>query len=296
MKILILGAYGMLGHKLFTRLGKKHEVYGTCRQLRLDEPWSRFFPRNRLFEGVMAEELGTVLLPIQKVAPEIVINCIGIIKQLEASKVAIPVITVNALFPHQLEGICLKEKARLIHFSTDCVFSGKKGMYKPTDTPDAEDLYGISKALGEISTPGCVTIRSSIIGRELETRNGLVEWFISQRGKTIKGYSKAIYTGFTTIEMSNIVDIIITRQHELSGVVQVASEPISKYDLLKLIKEKMRLDVEIEPESEHKVDRSLDGTEFKAKTGYHPPNWDTMIEELAKDSAMYDKIAESGSR
>ncbi len=296
MKILVLGAYGMLGHKLFTRLGKDHDIYGTCREIKTNESWSSLFPRRRMFQGVMAEELGTVLLPIQKARPEVVINCIGIVKQLEASKAPIPTITINALFPHQLEEVCGKEHARLIHFSTDCVFSGNKGMYKPTDLPDAEDLYGLTKALGEVNSAGCVTIRSSIVGRELGTHNGLVEWFLSQKGKTIEGYTKAIYSGFTTIEMSNIVEMIIAKHSDLSGVVQVASEPISKYDLLKLIKEKMRVDVEIEPESEHKVDRSLDGSEFNRLTGYSPPGWESMVEELAKDTEMYETMAGSGSR
>jgi len=286
MKILVLGAYGMLGHKLFARLGKDSDVYGTCRELKANESWSWMFPASRMFPWVKAEEPGTVLTPIRKAKPDVVINCIGIVKQLDAAKDPIQTITVNSLFPHQLAQTCEKEHARLIHFSTDCVFSGKKGKYKATDLTDAEDLYGRTKALGEVNKKGCVTIRSSIIGRELGTRNGLVEWFLSQKGKRVQGYKNAIYSGFTTIEMANIVKMIIARRPELSGTVQIASEPISKCDLLNLIKEKMRLDIKIESEFEHKIDRSLDGSAFNRLIDYAPPSWESMIEELAKDSTM----------
>jgi dTDP-4-dehydrorhamnose reductase len=296
MKILVLGAYGMLGHKLFTRLGKEFDVYGTCRELKANESWSSMFPAPRMFTWVTAEEPGTVLTPIKNVKPDVVINCIGIVKQLEAANDPIQTIAVNALFPHQLARICEKEHARLIHFSTDCVFSGKRGLYKPTDLTDAEDLYGRTKALGEVNKQGCVTTRSSIIGRELGTRNGLVEWFLSQKSKKVQGYKNAIYSGFTTIEMSNIVRMIIDKHPELSGTVQIASKPISKCDLLNLIKEKMRLDIKIEPESEHRIDRSLDGNAFNNLTGYAPPGWESMIEELARDSAMYESEPESGKR
>lgn len=296
MKLLVLGAYGMLGHKIFTRLDKEFDVDGTCRELKANESWSWMFPAQRMFPWVKVEEPGSVLAPIRKVKPEVVINCIGIVKQLDAANDPIQTITVNALFPHQLAQTCEKEHARLLHFSTDCVFSGKKGKYKPTDLTDAEDLYGRTKALGEVNKQGCVTIRSSIIGRGLATRNGLVEWFLGQKGKRVQGYKNAIYSGFTTIEMSNIVKMIIEKRPELSGTVHIASRPISKYGLLNLIKEKMRLDIKIEPESEHRIDRSLDGSAFNKLTGYAPPSWDSMIEELAKDSAMYESKPESGKR
>lgn len=296
MKILVLGAYGMLGHKLVTRLGKEFDVYGTCRELKANESWSWMLPAPRMFPWVRAEEPETVLTPIRKVKPDVVINCIGIVKQLDAANDPIQTITVNALFPHQLAQICEKEHARFIHFSTDCVFYGRKGMYKLTDLTDGEDLYGRTKALGEVNKQGCVTIRSSIIGRELGTRNGLVEWFLSQKGKGVQGYKNAIYSGFTTIEMSNIVRLIIEKRPELFGTWQIASKPISKYDLLNLIREKMRLDIKIEPESEHKFDRSLDGNAFNSLTGYAPPSWESMIEELARDSAMYESKPESGNR
>jgi dTDP-4-dehydrorhamnose reductase len=289
MRVLILGAYGLLGHKLFTRLGKEHEVYGTCREIRAREPWSTIFPTQKLFPGVRAEEPRTVLTPMRRVRPDAVINCIGIVKQLDAAKDPIQTITVNALFPHHLAQICEKEHSKLIHFSTDCVFSGMKGMYKLTDPKDAEDLYGKTKDLSEINRPGSVTIRSSVIGRELGTHNGLVEWFLTQKGKQVKGYRNAIYSGFTTIEMSKIVDSILTKYPNISGIWQVASHPISKYDLLNIIKEKMRLDVEIVPDYEIRLDRSLDGGEFAIQTGYIAPNWESMIEELAKDSAMYEQ-------
>jgi len=296
MRILVLGAYGMLGHKLFTSLGKEFDVYGTCRELKANWRWSWMFPAPRMFPWVRAEEPGTVLTVIRKVKPDVVVNCIGIVKQLGAASDPVQTIIVNALFPHQLAQICEKEHTRLVHFSTDCVFSGKKGMYKITDLTDGEDLYGRTKALGEVDKQGCVTIRSSIIGRELGTHQGLVEWFLTNKGKGVQGYKNAIYSGFTTIEMSKIMRVIIEKYPELSGIWQIASTPISKYDLLNLVKKKMSLDIKIEPEFEHKFDRTLDDSAFSELTGYAPPSWESMIDELVEDSAMYDSKPEIDTR
>lgn len=292
MKVLVLGAYGMLGHKLYQKLGQRFEAYGTCRHVRRE--WSGFVSTERLASDVDAYDLSTVEKAIQRTRPDGVLNCIGIIKQLEEAKQPVPSVYINSLFPHKLAELCRHEGARLVHFSTDCVFSGKKGMYRLDDLPDAEDLYGRTKLLGEVSGDGCITLRSSIIGRELGTRNGLVEWFISQKGKQVKGFKNAIYTGFTTIEMSNIVGKVLTDHADLSGVWQVASHSISKFDLLKLIKEKLALDIQLEPDEEYRCDRSLDGSVFAKRTGYRAPSWDSMIEELAEESPMYDRPGKGG--
>jgi dTDP-4-dehydrorhamnose reductase len=290
MKILILGAYGMLGHKLFQMLSQRFETYATCRSIRMDDSWSQILPHERLVSDVQAENVDSVHNAILKVRPDAVINCIGIIKQLDASKDSIPSIAINALFPHQLAAVCQAEGIRLIHFSTDCVFSGKKGMYTYQDLSDAEDLYGRTKYLGEVGGRGCLTIRSSIIGRELGTKHGLVEWFLNQSGGKVKGFRKAIYTGFTTIEMSHIVGKILVEHPDLSGVWQVASSSISKYKLLCLINEKMGLNLQVEPDDTFVCDRSLDGRLFAERTGYVAPSWEKMIEELAKDSSFYNNM------
>jgi len=288
MKVLILGAYGMLGHKLFQRLGSEFDVYGTCRDMQTNAPWSHLFPSEKMQIGVRADYVDSVQMAIRKVHPDIVINAIGLVKQLEDSKDPALAITINALFPHKLALMCRQSGARLIHFSTDCVFSGKKGMYKPEDVPDADDLYGRTKYLGELNDEGSVTIRSSIIGRELGTKNGLVEWFLSNHGNVVKGYANAIYSGFTTIEMSRIVSDILKNRPSLRGVWQIASTPISKYDLLRLVEKKMDLRIGIEKDESVKINRSLDGSRYSQITGYKAPTWDSMIEEMAKDPTPYE--------
>jgi dTDP-4-dehydrorhamnose reductase len=177
----------------------------------------------------------------------------------------------------------------MIHFSTDCVFSGKKGNYLESDQSDAEDLYGRTKFLGEVSYPHTVTLRSSIIGRELKARLGLIEWFLCQKGP-VHGYKNAIYTGFTTDEMSKILLNVIIPNPALSGVYHVSSDPISKYDLLRLVKEKLNLETEIIPDEGFRCDRSLDSSRFRSLTGYTPPSWEQMIEELAANSSFYDQF------
>ena len=287
MRVLILGAYGMLGHKLFLELGKRFETYATCREIRKGDRWSALFPKERLVPGVQVERMDSVDDAVKRTKPDAVINCIGIVKQLDAAKDLARSLEVNSLFPHRLSVICRARDARLVHFSTDCVFSGRKGKYKPTDTPDADDVYGRTKYLGELEGDGCVTIRSSIIGRELGTSNGLIEWFIGQKGKAVSGYRKAVYSGFTTLEMANIVSKVLVEHEDMKGVWHVASKRISKYDLLDIVNRKMGLGIEIRPDDKFQCDRSLDGSEFNRLTGYSPPSWDEMIGKMVEDKAAY---------
>jgi len=286
MKIFLMGAYGMLGHKLIQRLKREHDIYGTCKEIHSGPPWSSVIDADRLIAGIHAEKMETVALAMSKSKPDVVINCIGIVKQVEAATDPIVSIYTNSLFPHLLARECFINDAKLIHFSTDCVFSGKKGMYSLSDPSDAEDLYGRTKFLGEVGGKESLTIRSSLIGRELGTRNGLVEWFLAQRGKSVKGYRNAIFTGFTTLEMSNIVSMILKKHEDLSGVWHIAANPISKYDLLSLVNRGMDLGIQIEPDDSIKCDRSLDGSAFSSKTGYMPPSWNDMIKEMIKDSNL----------
>ena len=179
---------------------------------------------------------------------------------------------------------------RLIHISTDCVFSGRKGNYREGDVPDAEDLYGRTKLLGEVSDEGCLTIRTSMIGRELETSNGLIEWFLSQEDKTISGYKKSVFSGFTTNALAEIIAGIITKNPELHGVWHVASEPISKFELLSLVKQVYGLNIRIEPDETVVCDRSLNSERFRKVTGFVPPTWHDMIEQMYRDSTPYSKL------
>jgi dTDP-4-dehydrorhamnose reductase len=169
----------------------------------------------------------------------------------------------------------------MVHISTDCVFSGRTGRYREADVSDAEDLYGRTKYLGEVDESHCVTLRTSIIGKELSRKQGLLEWFLSQTG-SVQGFRNALFSGFTTLELSRIIEKILTEHPEKGGLYHVSSDPISKFDLLTLIKREMGLRIEIIPAEEPRLDRSLDSTKFRKEFNYTPPAWEEMIEELSR--------------
>jgi len=289
MRILILGAAGMLGHKLWQVYRNRFDTWGTVRSSYRAYARYDLFDSQRLLGGVDAFNFDTVVRALATVQPDAVINCIGIIKQLPTAKDPIATLTVNSLFPHRLANLCQAARARLIHISTDCVFSGSKGMYTEDDVSDAEDLYGRSKFLGEVDGPDCLTLRVSIIGRELQTTNGLVEWFLSNQDGSIRGYDRAIYSGFTTLAISDIIANVIEHHPELSGVYHVSSEPISKYDLLRLLRDAFKVQVKIEPYPEVCIDRSLDSSRFQAETNFTPPTWADMIRAMAEDPTPYSE-------
>jgi dTDP-4-dehydrorhamnose reductase len=290
MKVLVLGATGMLGHKLMQIFSKKFLVIGTVRG---DAP---LLERNPVFTGTAligntrAEDLASVRHAIAIVDPDVIINAVGIVKQLPAARDPLQSIAINALFPHQLAGICREQGIRLIHISTDCVFSGKAGCYTEDDPSDAEDLYGKTKYLGEVAYPGCLTIRTSIIGRELGTSHGLIEWFLGQEGKTVPGYKRAIFSGLTTNALSGIIGEIISGYPDLYGVMQVASEPISKYDLLVLVEKTYGLHIEIRPDTTVISNRSLKAGKFRNETKIKVPSWEYMIEEMYRDPTPYAEL------
>lgn len=289
MRILILGGGGMLGHRLLQTFQQEFETWSTLRgTVSAYERYAVFDPK-RTLGGVDVLNVDAVTEVMAKVRPDVVINCVGIIKQLAAAKDPFLSVAVNSLLPHRLHRLCQATGARLIHFSTDCVFSGRSGHYTEDDPSDALDLYGRSKFLGETASEGAVTIRSSIIGRELGSASGLVEWFLSQRGRRVEGYRRAIYSGFTTHEMARIVRMIVLEHQELSGTLHVSSEPINKYDLLMLIRRAYGIDVEIVPDDGVQIDRSLDSTRFRRLTGYVPPSWPQMIEEMAESRCSTTK-------
>ena len=282
MKILIFGGSGMLGHQLWRHFHNRYETYVTLR--RTGQEFERYglFRDGRVFAGVDAEDFAQVARVIRDYRPDAVLNCVGIIKQLAEAKNPIQCITVNSLLPHRLAEVCGELGARLVLFSTDCVFSGKRGHYTENDLADAEDLYGRTKYLGEVAGMAyAITLRSSIIGRELGSSHSLVDWFLSQAGGKVHGFRRAIYSGFTTMEMSRIVERALTDQRGLSGIWQVASAPINKYDLLLLLREKFKISVEIAPQDDFLCDRSLVGARFAEATGYRAPEWPAMIEEMA---------------
>jgi dTDP-4-dehydrorhamnose reductase len=285
MRVLILGGTGMLGHQLWQAWQEKFDIYishrGGSEVLQTNSLLNSFNNIEQVINYVAADNLESVIRALELANPNIVINCIGIIKQLLNAKDPIPSITVNALFPHQLAQLCQKYNAKLIQISTDCVFSGDKGNYTEQDNPDPVDLYGRTKLLGEVTSPNCLTIRTSIIGRELNSQNSLVEWFISQKGKTVKGFDRAIYTGFTTQALSQIIEKIILEQPNLKGLWHISSDPITKYQLLNVMNQAFNLGITIEKDESFICDRSLNSQKFRDFTGYTPPTWEKMIAQLA---------------
>jgi dTDP-4-dehydrorhamnose reductase len=290
-KVLILGGTGMLGHVLFRALSKNQKliVHATARGTDgLVRAFSKELKQN-LLTGIDANDFDGIVRALGSIHPEIVINCIGLIKQLPIANDPLSAITVNAQLPHRIALACRAAKARMIHISTDCVFDGMKGNYTEDDIPNASDLYGRTKMLGEVSYQGSVTLRTSIIGHELKTRLGLVDWFLSQR-EPVRGFTKAIYSGFTTIEMARIISDFVIPNPELSGVYNVSSAPISKHELLLLVARYYAKKAVIEPYDGFVLDRSLDSSKFRAQTGYVPPSWDNLIQDMHAD---YQTHAES---
>jgi len=284
-RILILGGTGMLGHLLLRYLSAypEYDVYATARSLNTLE---KNFPEDLIgrfrSDSVDANYFDSVIRALASIQPDIVINSIGIIKQLPGASDPLSAITVNALLPHRISLISRTADARVIHISTDCVFDGKKGMYRETDQSNAEDLYGKTKFLGEVSYEHCVTLRTSIIGHELKGGYGLIEWFLSQTQKVL-GFRKAIYSGFPTIELARIILKYVLPNPELSGIYHVSSEPISKYDLLCLVAKQYGKKIEIEPYDDFVQDRSMDSSLFREMTGYQAPSWDKLIEMMHND-------------
>ena len=280
-RVLIFGVTGMLGHTLFKEMSKNNdfEVFGTTRG---KSGLKAFFSEaefNNIRDNVDADNFDTIIRATAAIQPDIIINCIGIIKQLPISKDPLTAITVNAQLPHRLSMVARSANARMIHISTDCVFKGDKAGYTEEDPSDAVDLYGRTKYLGEVDYPHCVTLRTSIIGHELKTEFSLVDWFLSQENTT-KGFTQAIYSGFPTIEIVNIITNYVISNEELNGLYHVSSDVISKYELLKLISNVYKKEIEIEPFGDFKINRSLNSDRFKALTGYQPPAWQALVEGM----------------
>jgi dTDP-4-dehydrorhamnose reductase len=290
MKVLVLGASGMLGHKIIQTCSKQFETYGTFRS-KPPQDWIRdVYGGAKLISNVNVENISDVESAILKIEPDVVVNCIGIVKQLPEANNYIRSIMINSLFPHQASEICSINDIKFIHFSTDCVFSGSKGNYYERDFADSDDLYGRTKYLGEINEPGCLTIRTSIVGRELHGYHGLFEWFFSNKGNNISGYTKAIFSGLTTNTLSRIICEIIENQRSLEGLYHVSSVPIDKYSLLTLLRDAFKLDIRIRPDDSLNVNKSLNCNLFREKTGINIPSWSEMIDELYLDKTPYDMI------
>ena len=289
MKVLILGATGMLGHNLCQQLGKDLEVYGTIRgDVASIEEYRILQPEN-IIGRVDAADVRAFSDAIRAIRPDVVVNAIGAVKQTPEANQWETAIAVNSVLPHNLSLLTKDLGARLIAISTDCVFSGRKGNYSESDIPDADDVYGASKRLGEPSGENVLVLRTSIIGRELRSTHGLVEWFLANRGKTIEGFVDAVFSGLTTIAFAKLLRTLIVEQRELAGIYHVSSEPISKYDLLKRLNDAFATKTVIERSYRLKTDRSLDSSAFRSVSDWQPPTWTEMISEMATDPTPYDR-------
>src|ERR1039458_2586556 len=289
--VMVLGVTGMLGHKVFQRLRSgMHDTIGLARGGRATEPLASIplLAGDDVVWGADVRDFGALGALLEARRPAVVVNCVGIVKQRSEAKAAVPSITVNSLLPHWLAERLEQWGGRLIHFSTDCVFSGRKGMYTEEDAADAVDLYGKTKALGEVTTPNALTLRTSIIGRELRGRRSLIEWFLAQRGGRIRGFRRVIYSGLTTNQMAILIEHLIRERADLSGLHHVTADPISKYDLLGLANEAFGAGVEIEADEEVVLDRSMSSDRFRGLTAWAPPSWAEMISEMASDPTPYD--------
>lgn len=280
MKILILGASGMLGNAMMRVMAEtgEHDVWGTARSGAIKHHFLAQLSEHILV-GVDVENADALARVFAEVRPEVVVNCIGLVKQLADADDPLIALPINAMLPHRLARLCELIGARLVHVSTDCVFNGTKGGYRESDQSDAEDLYGKSKFLGEVAYPHTITLRTSIIGHELASAHGLVGWFLEQEG-CVKGYRQAIFSGLPTVELSRIVrDIVLPRQ-ALSGLYHVAATPIAKFDLLKLIASAYGKMIKIEPDDRVKIDRSLNADRFRKATGYVAPTWPDLVAQM----------------
>lgn len=289
MKVLVVGASGMLGNAVFRIFSQDpaYNVRGTLRSLAA----LCHFPASthaRLIGGLDTLDQDALIALFTRERPDVVINCVGLIKQLADAKDPVSALPINAILPHRLSRLCALTGARLIHVSTDCVFSGRKGGYCEADPSDANDLYGKSKFIGELhDQANAITLRTSIIGHELNSSHALVDWFLSQQG-AVYGYCKAIFSGLPTVELARVMKEFVIPHPELSGLFHVAAEPIAKLDLLRLIAAQYGKTIEIRPDDRLVIDRSLNGARFRDATGYVAPSWPVLIRLMHEQRGWQD--------
>lgn len=278
MRVLILGASGMLGSAVFREFDghAPHEVWGLVRN-EASLPYFSSTQQRRILTGVDVLDEAALRVAFERARPDVVINCVGLIKQKEHVEDPLVVLPINAMLPHRLASLCVPGNVRLLHISTDCVFSGRKGMYTEDDTSDAEDLYGKSKYIGELRDAAhAVTLRTSIVGRELNSSRALVDWFLAQQG-AVQGFRRSIFSGMTAVELARVMRDVVLPDPSLHGLYHVSSAPISKFELLKLVAAQYGKIIDVLPDDELVIDRSLDASRFRKATGYRAPSWENMV-------------------
>jgi len=289
-RLLVLGAGGMLGHKVFQAAVRRYPlVTGALRERVTDYPVEDIpeFQTGKLIEGLDAMDLGSVDILLERLRPDIVVNCIGVIKQRSTGEEALSSITINALLPHRIAIKLAEWDGRLVHISTDCVFNGLRGSYSEDDVPNAGDLYGRTKLLGEVVGSNALTLRTSIIGRELRSHRSLLDWFLSNDRSRVRGYVNAWWSGVTSNHLADLILSLVENYPDLSGLYQVSSSRMSKFSLLQLLCEAYDLAVAVDPDESVVVDRSLLGTKLENAIGYHCPDWSTLLSQLISDPTPY---------
>ena len=289
MKVCVLGAGGMLGHMLVRSLSESHDIYGTTRESPNDSSLlAKFLSKNCWIGGVDATDFESVKQVFDDQVFDVAINCIGLIKQRGSYVNDKEMMQINAEFPHQLAELANQNAAKMIHISTDCVFSGSKGNYCETDEPDPVDAYGRSKLLGELNDTKNLTLRTSHIGRELSIKRSFIEWLLSQRGKQVNGFSHAIYSGLTTRELSKVIAQLIASNLSVYGLSHVSSSSISKLEIINKLNQLLDLRIVVTPDASLQIDRSLNSQKFQTMTGIVPTNWDRMLSEFCQDQETYE--------
>lgn len=281
-RLLVLGASGMLGSAVlrwFAQGDSGFEVFGSVRSLASVKGLQAKAAKAQFVAGVDVESLDSLTRLFAQVRPDVVVNCIGVVKQLAEADDPLTAIPINALLPHRLARLAQVAGARLIHVSTDCVFSGTRGGYVESDASDAYDLYGRSKLMGEVDYANAITLRTSIIGHELASAHGLVGWFLAQQGP-VRGFTKAVFSGLPTVELARVIQQHVIPHPELHGTYHVSAAPINKYELLKLVAAAYGRTNEIAPDDKLIIDRSLNSERFRAATGYAPPGWPELVQRM----------------
>ncbi len=279
-KVLVLGASGMLGNAVLRLFAQSpgYQTFGSVRSAGT----LRLLPselHSSVVTGVDVENIDSLMRLFAVVHPDVVINCVGLVKQLAEADDPLAAIPVNALLPHRLARLCDVAGARLVHMGTDCVFSGAKGMYTEADASDAKDLYGRSKYLGEVDYPHAITLRTSIIGHELDGARSLIGWFLAQEG-SVKGYKRAIFSGLPTVEVARVIRDHVIPHPELHGVYHVSAQPINKFDLLTLVAQTYCKTIDISADNQLVIDRSLDSSRFRHATDFVPKPWPELLRTM----------------
>lgn len=278
----------MFGHRLIRQLADRYEVAYTVRgNAGLAVP-----QKGHCYSGVELGDVGRFTEIFAEFRPEAVINGAGLIKQRPLGQSVITASMINSIAPHQLAGFCRMIGARYIQISTDCVFSGKRGLYTETDTPDPIDVYGMTKLLGEVTGPGCLTLRTSMIGRELKNKLGLLEWFLAQK-TPLKGFRRAIFSGLTTVELARVIDLVLSTHPDASGLYHLSADPISKHDLLQLLARHYHHPLPITPDDSVVMDRSLDSSLFRNTFQYTPPSWEEMVRTAYEEERGMSETGEA---